>query len=180
MRQVIEAVGAFLAAQRQHRRQAAGRSIRGLISGDDGRWEWLARIEREDELSFCSLFPINVPAWRRPAAAEYLMLANDGLMPGHFEMDFHDGQVRYRTGLMIDPGQVPEVETLEEMIGAKFAMMDKHLPGLLLVIYGRMKPHRAIRTVDASGAGCSVISGSSGYGRPTVGAGPAFVHDDRE
>ena len=152
MRQVIETVGAFLAAQRQRGRQAEGQSIRGVMSGDHGRWEWLACTEQESGLSFCSLFPINVPARQRPAAAEYLMRANDGLMPGHFEMDFQDGQVRYLTNLTLDPGRVPEVEPLEEMIYANFAMMDKHLPGLLLVIYGRMKPQRAIRTVDAAEA----------------------------
>lgn len=42
---------------------------------------------------------MNVPEDRRLALAEFLTRANYGLFIGNFEMDWQDGEVRYKTSI---------------------------------------------------------------------------------
>ena len=46
-----------------------------------------------------SICAVDVPAERRPAVAELLTRINVGLVCGNLEMDWQDGEVRFRTGI---------------------------------------------------------------------------------
>ena len=51
-----------------------------------------------DELVTCyhDIAPIKVPVEQRAAVCEFITRANDNLINGNFEMDFNDGQLRYK------------------------------------------------------------------------------------
>jgi len=50
-------------------------------------------------LVFISLFPALAPAKKRTACAELLTRINYDLLHGCFEMDFEDGEIRFRTSI---------------------------------------------------------------------------------
>src|SRR5438552_11284376 len=55
-------------------------------------------IENErQQFLFYSLCPVRVPQQSRAAISEFVTRANSGLIIGNFEMDFADGEVRFRT-----------------------------------------------------------------------------------
>src|SRR5512134_1603120 len=58
----------------------------------------IVRVDLEEFL-FYAVAPIKVPEDDRPAVAEYLTRANYGLRIGNFELDYADGEVRYKSSL---------------------------------------------------------------------------------
>jgi hypothetical protein len=118
------------------------------VSGDAGQWVWRARWEEDDSFFACySYSPVNVPAKHRPAAAEYLTRANYNLRLGNFEMDYADGQVCFRTS-MIMAGVQPTADLVKEVALANFSTMDRYLPGLMSVMYGKARPKAAIEEAE--------------------------------
>lgn len=150
MNQLIEAVKAYFQEKKWYWQQIDEDTLRGSMCGDNGRWEWFAHGEREDALLyFFSVCPVSVPRDRRHAVAEYLTRANYGMPLGCFEMDYADDEVRCRTSLPLEAGQVPSQGRLEEIILANFRTLDRYLPGLLAVICGKTTPRRAIQSIES-------------------------------
>ena len=68
--------------------------------GENGRFSCQAEYnEVQDIFYFYSYFPINVPDEKRLKMAEFITLVNYGMRIGNFEMDFEDGEVRFRTSI---------------------------------------------------------------------------------
>ena len=70
----------------------------GGIGGLDGKINNLKfYIIVGDETVTCyHTAPIKVPVEQRAAVCEFITRANDNLINGNFEMDFNDGQLRYK------------------------------------------------------------------------------------
>lgn len=126
---------------------------KGLIqmgfSGDSGTWTAVADI-KEDRgiLIFYSISSVKVPEKARAVAAEYLTRANYGLILGNFEMDFSDGEVRYKTSINVGQnGQLTD-DLIRPMVYANFGTMDKYLLGLMGVSVGGKDPAEAIREIE--------------------------------
>ena len=105
-----------------------------------------ARGERQ-LLVYC-LAPVGVPPERRLPAAEFLTRANYGMAVGNFELDVHDGEVRFKTsvdsgGSELDLGQ------MRPLIDVALQMMRDYLPGLRAVIEG-LSPEQGIAVVEGS------------------------------
>lgn len=116
--------------------------------GENGRFSCEAEIDQaNDTFYFYSLFPINVPADRRLLMAEFITRANFGQKIGNFEMDFEDGEVRYRTSIDV-AGDILSRALVSNMIYQNVWTMDKYLPGLFEVIYGTGSPAEAIKKVE--------------------------------
>lgn len=122
-------------------------AITGMVRGDNGVWEWMARCTNDGEfLWFCTYAPVNVPRKRRAAVSEYISLVNWGLYFGNFEFCWADGRVAYRTAIPL-AGRRPPGAALEHQTYASFWQMDWHLPGLMAVAHGKVSPRRALRRV---------------------------------
>src|SRR5579863_2871455 len=66
----------------------------------DGDWTLYARADEDHrQVMFYSVLPAKVGEDRKPAMAEFLIRANFGLNIGNFEMDWEDGEVRFRTSI---------------------------------------------------------------------------------
>ena len=125
-------------------------TFRGMIAGDSGRWGWMAHCHNEGEfLTMLSTVPQNVPARKRAAAMEYLTRANYQMTTGAFEMDLSDGQVNCRTAV---PGDGLTSGGISFLVFSNFMIMDRFLPGLLSVIYGKTSPLKAIEMAETDSA----------------------------
>ena len=91
-------------------------------------------------------FRQTVPDARRPEAAEYLHRINYGLLLGNFEMDYDEGEVRFRTSLMAEGSLTHEV--LDRYIQMPAAMLDRYAPGLAAIVADGEIAGEALRRVQ--------------------------------
>jgi hypothetical protein len=116
--------------------------------GENGTWVCIAQGRDEEEhFVFYSLCPVDAPEPRRPAVAEFLTRANYGLILGNFELDYEDGDIRYKTSIdVVDDRLSPEL--IRNIVYTNVIVMDRYLPGIMQVIYGQVSPADAIREVE--------------------------------
>jgi hypothetical protein len=106
------------------------------LSGPAGRWKFYAQIvEDKDVVLLYSICPERVPEDRRAAVSEFLTRANYGLAAGNFELDFDDGEVRYKTVLHLHGDQLDGL-TLKRLVRANGVAMEAYLPGIRSVASG--------------------------------------------
>lgn len=119
------------------------------FSGEHGGWRCIAQaLEEQQEFLFYSILDTKVPSDKREAVSEYLTRANYGLRIGNFEMDFSDGEVRYKTSIDVKGGQLTP-SMAKVVVYANLQTMDKYLPGIMEVIYTEHRPKVVIDTVEA-------------------------------
>ncbi len=103
--------------------------------------------EKMEQVTIYASLPNRVPEELRGKAAEYLTRANWGLRNGNFEMDYSDGEVRYKTFVDIEGSQlVPKM--VQNLFTANIMTADRYFPGLQKVIYGGMAPEAAITEIE--------------------------------
>jgi hypothetical protein len=117
-------------------------------AGKSGTWSCFAKAEEEKEMMlFYSYCPVKVPENKRPLVGDFLTRANYGLLVGNFEMDYNDGEVRYKTSIDVE-GDKLSVPLVKRLVYDNLAVMDRYLPGVLSVIYGGASPTEAIAQVE--------------------------------
>jgi hypothetical protein len=115
------------------------------FQGENGKWNCSAKARVEQQqFVFYSICPINAPENKRIAIAEFLTRANSGMIIGNFELDFADGEIRYKTSIDVT-GDSLSSELIKQLVYANVTMMDEYLPGIMSVIYGDVSPVDAIR-----------------------------------
>lgn len=128
------------------------RSLRMGFRGKNGSWLCVARALEDNQLLIVySVLGGAVPEARRTAAAEFLTRANYGMFLGSFELDFGDGEVRFRTSLGVEDGVLTEA-MIRRLVYTNVIMMDRYFPGLMSVAHGGVDPARAIREIEDDGA----------------------------
>ncbi len=151
--QAFETLGHFLEADGWHPRQLEDRHIYAMgFSGHNGDFRCYAQVRVElEQFIFYALAPVKVPEEARPAVAEYITRANYGLRIGNFEMDYNDGEVRYKSSLDFEDERL-NANLIKHAIYPAVQTMDRYLPGLFNVIYGSDTPVEAITMVEDSPA----------------------------
>lgn len=126
-----------------------GKSILRLrVRGNNGTWTCFAQArEKENQFVFYSVLDLNVPPQRRQAMAEFLTRANYGLVIGNFEMDFEDGEVRYKTSIDVGGGPLTS-DLIRPLVYINMLTMDRYLPGIMKVAFGDTEPAQAIAEIE--------------------------------
>ena len=118
------------------------------FQGQNGRWACYARVEEEKEIVvFYSYCPVKAPEDKRPILGDFLTRANYGLYIGNFEMDYNDGEVRFKTSVDVE-GSKLDFGLMKRLVYDNVSVMDKYLPGVMSVIYGGASPTEAIAKVE--------------------------------
>ncbi len=117
--------------------------------GQHGSWMCYAHIDDErGALVIYSVTAKAVPEQGRQLMADFLTRANFGLVLGNFEMDFSDGETRFKTS--VELGQTDANTTLlRRLLHVNVATLDRYLPGVEGVAEGRMGPQEAIALCEA-------------------------------
>ena len=119
--------------------------------GKNGHWTCFAKgWDEQAALAFYSVCPVNAPEDRRPAVAEFLTRANYGMLIGNFELDWMDGEIRFKTTISVE-GDRPSSTLMKELVYTNVLMMDMYLPGILRVLYGDVSPAEAIAEIEEAG-----------------------------
>ena len=77
-------------------------ALRTGFAGQTGTFEMTIRvIDNPRILAAVTLCPIPVPPDVRPAVAEFIDRANDGMVPGHLVIDWDNGIVKHQAALIV-------------------------------------------------------------------------------
>lgn len=143
------ALGKFLEQDGWHPHEMSDNHVyRVDFRGQNGDLKCFAqvRVELEQFLFYC-VMPVHVPENMRPAIAEYLTRANYGLRIGNFEMDFTDGEVRYKSSIDFEGSELTP-SLIRNTIYPAVQTMDRYLPGVLAVIFGGKSAEEAIASIE--------------------------------
>jgi hypothetical protein len=119
--------------------------------GEAGSWQCFATVDEEKQwFTFYSILPSNVSEDKRVEIAEFIIRANYGLVIGNFEMDYGDGEVRYKTSVDVEGGELTP-KMIENLMRANLMTMDRYFAGLMGVLYGDRDPAEAIAEMEEGG-----------------------------
>ena len=93
-----------------------------------------------------AVLPIRVPEDRRLEVAEVIARINYRLRLGNFDIDFADGEVRYRAGCDVEGGKLTQHMVLT-VFGNVCASVDRYGPAVLQVLFGGVSPAEAADAV---------------------------------
>ena len=118
--------------------------------GDSGSWRIiLDTFEDADvrRLIVYSIYPVFVPEARRLAVSEMITRANSRMVLGNFELDFSDGEVRYKTAVDVCHGEM-SAEIIERLLHTNIGTANRYLAVLLGVAFGNVAPAAAIEQAE--------------------------------
>ena len=123
-------------------------ALRLFYQGENGQWNCYTQArEAEQQFLFYSICPLQIPEAKRMAIAEFITRANYGLVIGNFELDFSDGEVRYKTAIDTEDEELAP-EKIKKLVYTNLAIMDAYLPGIIDVIENNISPDEAIRKIE--------------------------------
>ena len=123
--------------------------VRSRYAGSNGNVDcWFQVREEQGHIIFYSRCPINAPEGKRAAIAEFITRANYGLYIGNFEMDYSDGEIRYKTSADVEETVIGNT-FLKNLTYMNLSIMNRYLPGIMKVIYSDTSPADAIVEVES-------------------------------
>ncbi len=142
-------LGEFLRTDEWYPQQLEDKYIYRMgFAGKNGQLSCFAQIRVDlEQFLFYVLAPVKAPELSRLPAAEFIARANYGLRIGNFELDFNDGEVRYKSSLDFEGAELTPA-LIRNAIYPAVQTLDRYLPGLMKVIYGTMAPQDAIAEIE--------------------------------
>ena len=129
-------------------RLADGSTLLSGFNGAEALWDFnlTARQKSADLflLGVNSFIPNKVRPERRAACAELLSRLNFELMLGCFEMNYDDGELRFRTSVLL-PGANITSGIVEHLVGFNLSTVDECLKSVLAVLYSDATPEQALQ-----------------------------------
>ena len=111
-------------------------------------WSCYAQAADEDRVFiFYSVWPENVDEAMRPAMADLLTRINYGIKIGNFEMDFNDGEIRYKSSVFVEDG-IWRDELIRPNVFMNIGMFSQYAPALQALQAGTCGPEEAAAMVE--------------------------------
>lgn len=119
------------------------------IKTENGKVDCMIMVKDEaDMVLFYARSPINVPEPRRRLISDFITMANYNMRIGNFEMDFDDGEVRYKSYMLIDGILPPNEEIVKRNFMVTIRILDKYMPGIMAVAFGQASPQDAVCQIE--------------------------------
>ena len=143
-------LGQFLLDDGWHPQQVEEKTIyRVYFSGQNGEQRCYAQIRIDlEQFLFYSVAPVKAPEEKRAAMAEFITRANYGLRIGNFEMDYRDGEIRYKSSLDFEDEDLSPA-LIKNAIYPAVRTMDFYLPGIMQVLYGDESAAEVIAEIES-------------------------------
>ncbi|MFO0812943.1 MAG: YbjN domain-containing protein [Gemmatales bacterium] len=110
------------------------------FKGRSGSWQCFSIVDEEKHwLRFYSILPVHIPEDKRADIIEFMTRANYGLMLGNYEMDMNDGEVRFKTSIDAEGGELTK-PMIDNLLRSNLISMDRYFPGLMAVLYSDRSP----------------------------------------
>lgn len=148
---LLDEFAAFFDAEgwRYHRVPDEG-YLRMGFAGRQGRWHCFAQVrEGAGQLLFYSVLVDHTPPDRLYPMAELTTRINYGLPIGNFELDFSDGEIRFKTQLDVD-GAIESLAApmLRNLVVANVLTVDRYFEVLERAMHSDEDPSQLIAIVE--------------------------------
>jgi hypothetical protein len=142
-------LGEFLQEDNWYPTQLEGKYIYRMgFVGKNGQSTCYAQVRDDlEQFIFYAICPIKVPQEMRSAIAEFITRANYGLRVGNFEMDYSDGEIRYKSSIDFENNLLTPA-FIRNAIYPAVQTMDRYLPGIMRVVYAGQAPEKAVDEVE--------------------------------
>ena len=91
--------------------------------------------------------PLLVPLRARRRVMDFITRANFGMQHGSFELGLDDGLLGFRTSTDA-AGSVVAESTVRSMVAHNVSTMDRYIPSLMEVVYGKRNPREAVDAAE--------------------------------
>ncbi len=116
--------------------------------GQSGRWRCYWHVDSAwERCHFYSIAPVQVPEEQRLAMAEFITLANYGMAVGNFELDFEDGEVRFKTSTILGTEPLTP-DLIDHIMHINTRVLDDCLSLIFAVSYSQLSPREASRILQ--------------------------------
>ena len=124
-------------------------AVRFGYATEHARWACVAEVREADELIvFVSVLADRCAPEHRLAIAELFTRINYGLAVGNFEMDWNDGEMRFRTSVDVE-GSPATPALVRQLVGANVTTMGRYLATIGRVARGEVEPAAALAPPSA-------------------------------
>ncbi len=122
--------------------------IRFHFKGRAGRLLCYGEVDEEKcWMIFYSYMPVNSPPDKMTAVSEFLSRANRGMRIGNFELDYDDGEIRYKTSIDVEGGELTS-KMIDNLLRANLTTIDRYFSGLMELIYGDREALEIIKRIE--------------------------------
>lgn len=149
MGRVFDSVIAFLHEDDWRYEEIPGEmAIRFSFSGKNARYECFGQANEDHEIFvFYTIIPIRVSDEQRNAAAELVARINYGLNIGNFELDMNDGEIRYKTSIDVEGGELT-TRMVETLIAVNISTTDRYFSAFTDVLYAGVAAVEAVGRIE--------------------------------
>jgi hypothetical protein len=147
--QAFDTLGKFLEEDGWYPQRLGDQTVyRVAFAGENAQFTCYAQVRVDlQQFFFYAVAPLKAPPETREAVAEFITRANYGMRIGNFELDYDDGEVRYKSSLDFEGSELTP-ELIARAIYPVVGTMDRYVPGLMSVVYGSQTPAEAIVTIE--------------------------------
>ena len=118
------------------------------FQGKNGEWScYVFTSEEQQHLAFYSIYPESVVEDRRMAVAEFITRVNYSLVIGNFELDFEDGEVRFKTSIDVEGDRLSKA-LVGQVVLPNVVMMDNCLASIMKIINSDTSPAQAAAEIE--------------------------------
>ena len=118
------------------------------FNGDDALWDFNMCARQKGDglflLGVNSFIPNKARPERRAACAELLSRINFELSLGCFEMNHDDGEIRFRTSVVLPAADITS-GVVEHLLRSNLAIVDQRLKQIMAVLYSNCTPTEALK-----------------------------------
>ncbi|HJZ94777.1 MAG TPA: YbjN domain-containing protein [Gemmataceae bacterium] len=131
--------------------------IRFHFKGSAGRLLCYGEVDEEKcWLIFYSYMPVNAPPDKMAAVAEFITRANRGMRIGNFELDFDDGELRYKTSIDVEGGELT-AKMIDNLLRANLSTINRYFSGLMELIYGEKPAADLVKRIETPPGGSDAV-----------------------
>ena len=121
------------------------------MATNNGRWRYMACADDSNRFAMTSWIPLKAPSSRRLVCAELLARINAELGFGHFDLNFQNGEIEFRTVVPTAHRGRVAGKIVAHVFEGHAVIVDRFLPVLAAVLFARIEPRRALAVTDNSG-----------------------------
>ena len=114
------------------------------LEGANAKWRYMAYSDDAGRFVLVSIIPLKAPEPRRPVCAELLTRINARLGLGHFDLDFTDGEIAFRTVVPLARKSRLRQSVIEDVIRGHHLIVGNFIPTISAVLFGGLAPEKAL------------------------------------
>lgn len=111
-----------------------------LVSGVAGQWSeyqlWFSRRIEHGALQFSCAFDLRVPEPRKRELNSLIVLVNERLWLGHFDLWNDERMLVFRHTLLLRDGPAPTARQIEQVVETALSECERYYPAFQFAIWG--------------------------------------------